>query len=162
MEECTIKALMVLDTVTVDGVKVIQIPFEDILRGKIGIRINQPNLASAPVEVPPVLKVVEPPVRPSVQKEIVMTIPTEIKQLYQNQDDKMIQDVADYLKEVAKCWEYKNLGFQSSLLKKAAKAKPALNTIICRMYGKEGDQYLTELVTNNFDFIKQCWAESSN
>lgn len=157
MEECTIKAILTLDTVVINGVKVIQIPFEDILRGKIAIRINQPKEDIK--ESPSVLKVVEPPVQSSTPNVIV---PKEIKTLYPNQEDKMAQDVVDYLKEISKCWEYKTLGFQTSILKKAAKAKPSLNTAVCKAYGKDGDQYLTVLVKENFDYIKQCWSEESN
>lgn len=157
MLESTIKALMVLDTITVDGVKIIQIPLEDVLRGKIDIRIVPQKTDS--VENSTGLHLVEAPTSSFSQS---ITIPSEIKQLYQHQEDKMAQDVVDYLKEISKCWEYKTLGFQQSLLKKAAKAKPALNTVICKAYGKGGDKYLTILVQDNFDYIKQCWAESNH
>ena len=41
MDNNTVKALLELDVVTVSGVKLIQIPYEDILRGKISLTINE-------------------------------------------------------------------------------------------------------------------------
>lgn len=159
MDEPTIKALMVLDTTVVEGQKVIQIPYEDLLRGKISIRINQPQ------GQPVTLRTVEPPVTsikvvPHDKTEAVISIPTEIQKLYPlPMKGKMAQDVADYLGEIARCWEFKNLGFQPSLLKKAAKSKPALNRVIFQAYGKEGDSYLTALVKENMEFIHQYWKD---
>lgn len=149
MEECTIKALLELDIVTVDNRKVIQIPYEDILRGKYGIRIN-PTQSATDVG----FKIVDSP-----SESIV--IPKEIQKTYpDNAKDKMAQDVVDYLKIIAKAWEFKTLGFQPSLLKKAAKEKPALNGVIFQVYGKEGDVYLEALVKSNFGFIQKCWANA--
>ena len=71
----------------------------------------------------------------------------------------MAQDVSDYLSVIAKAWQYRNLGFQPSLLKKAAASKPVLNGVIFNAYGKEGDVILKELVLSNMGFIKQYWEE---
>lgn len=150
MDEQTIKVLMVFNPVEIDGVKCIPIPYEALLRGEILIKFVAPKLLS-PQELAG-LSVVSPP------KATVLEIPDEIQRIYTDKS-KMAQDVTDYLKEIARCWEYKTLSFQQSILKKAAKAKPALNGVIFQAYGKEGDVYLTELVKGNDAFIKQCWAE---
>lgn len=152
MDEQTIKVLMVFNPVEIDGVKYIPIPYESLLRGEILIKFVAPKLPT-PQELTG-LALANPP------KSISISIPEEIQRIYQDKD-KMAQDVTDYLKEIARCWEYKNLSFQQSILKKAAKAKPALNGIVFAAYSKEGDAYLTELVKGNEAFIKQCWAETN-
>lgn len=157
MDEPTIKALMQLDTTVVEGRKVIVIPYEDLLRGNISIRINQPQGQ---------LRAVEPPVSTTTisakTANEVINIPPEIQKLYPlHMKAKMAQDVTDYLDVIAKVWEYKNLGFQPSLLKKAAKSKPALNGAVFQTYDKQGDQYLTALVNSNMAYIRQRWAEAA-
>lgn len=158
MDERTINALLTLDTTIVDGVKVILIPYEDILRGKVSIRINsEENVSGLHIaEFPKTEKEAATPPPP-------ITIPTEIFKLYPDaKKDKMYQDVVDYLKVIAQCWEYKHFGFKQSLLKKAAAKKPALNGVIFSVYGKDGDPYLTQLVQDNIQYIKQLWEESEN
>ena len=158
MDESTIKALMQLDTTVVEGRKVIVIPYEDLLRGNISIRINQPQGQLRAVE-PPVAKVV---LHDETSSNGVINIPPEIQKLYPlHMKAKMAQDVTDYLDVIAKVWEYKNLGFQPSLLKKAAKSKPALNGAVFQTYDKQGDQYLTALVNSNMAYIRQRWAEAA-
>ena len=157
MDEPTIKALMQLDTTVVEGRKVIVIPYEDLLRGNISIRINQSQGQ---------LRAVEPLVSTTTTSaktaNEVINIPPEIQKLYPlHMKAKMAQDVTDYLDVIAKVWEYKNLGFQPSLLKKAAKSKPALNGAVFQTYGKQGDQYLTALVNSNMAYIHQRWAEAA-
>lgn len=156
MDEPTIKALLTLDITIVEGEKVLVIPYESLLRGNISVKINQPVL-------PTNLKVVSPPVATSIVEDDPISIPIEIQTLYsENAREKMAQDVVDYLKAIAKAWEFRNAGFQPSILKKAAKSKPALNSVIFQMYGKEGDVYLTNLVTDNMTFIRKYWELTTN
>ena len=75
----------------------------------------------------------------------------------------MAQEVADYLKIIAECWGYRNLGFTPSLLKKAATHKPILNRLVLQVYGqKQGDDVLTGLVMANKGFIQKCWEEQDS
>lgn len=155
MDECTIKSLLTLEvTKTANGTKVLLIPYEDILRGKISIRIN--DAIPSPTVVPPPATPVE-----EKAKEDSFRVAEEIQKLYKDKN-LMAQDVVDYLKTVASAWEYRGLGLKTSLLKKVAAKQPNLNSVIFKVYGKEGDTYLSRLIEDNMFYIKQCWAENEN
>lgn len=157
MNESTIQALLKFETFTADGIKYLLIPCEDILRGRIRIDFELEQDGGIPTNLQPV----SPPV-PEVETPIPQSIyiPEAIQKIYpKTSKDKMAQDVADYLNVIAQAWHYRNLGFQTSLLKKAAASKPALNGVIFTAYGKEGDEYLKELVLHNMSYIKLYWEE---
>lgn len=155
MDECTIKSLLTLEvTKTADGTKVLIIPYEDILRGKISVRINDT------IPSPTVVTPTQTPVKEKVAEES-FRIAEEIQKLYRDKN-LMAQDVVDYLKTVASAWEYRGLGLKTSLLKKVAAKQPNLNSVIFKVYGKEGDAYLSRLIEDNMFYIKQCWAENEN
>lgn len=162
MDELTIKALLELsiNPISVGGKKILPIPYEAVLRGTIGIHLNNDNIAPKPEQVNPKTEL---DLSPTITVEDEIMIPTEIMKLYPSEilKETMVEDVTNYLKEVAKCWEYRNLGFAPSLLKKAARARPALNGKIFTAYGKDGDEILSGLVKTNMEFIKKCWNDYS-
>lgn len=152
MNEETIQALLMLNTVTINDLKVIIIPYEDILRGKVSICMNEDNSVTTDKDNHPIID-------DTVQGSAIK-IPAEIRKLYPpEKSDQLAQDVADYLRVVAKSWEFKNLAFKPTILKKAAAYKPVLNGVIFMAYGKDGDKYLTDLVTSNKAYIEECWKE---
>lgn len=146
MRESTIQALLTYDLTVIEGVKCIVIPYEDILREKVSVSLQEEQPESRAIEIS--------------KSEITISIPSEIKAMYKDAE-KMAQDVTDYLKIISKCWQYHEFKFQSSILKKAAAEKPALNTAIFTVYGKDGDKHLTTLVEQNLPFIQQCWNETN-
>lgn len=158
MTEATIKALLMFDTVIDNGVRVVQIPLEDILRERVTITVDTSvstvgdlNIKGLDLE----------PASPFEKELETVQVPMEIIRLYPtDKKEQMTQDVVDYLKIIAQCWEYHNLGFKPSILKKAAGFKPNLNTAIFAAYGKDGDSYLTQLVNENMMFIRDVWRQS--
>lgn len=158
MDEYTIKALLTLEVrKNNDNTQIVTIPYEDVLRGKISIRLNDTNstthtILSTTSELTTLTKE---------NKEQSLFIIEPIQKLYTDKD-KMTQDVIDYLKIVANCWEYKKVGLKTSLLKKVASRQPSLNSIIFKVYGKEGDPYLSQLIQDNMFYIQQCWEELPN
>jgi len=165
MDEYTIQALLEIDIDPVmwGKTKILPIPLERVLRGEISIKLNKEKIDIAPTLVTDSLKPVINVDLSSSDADIEINIPMEIMKLYPTETlkDTMIQDVSDYLKEVSKCWEYHNLGFTKALLKKAAKARPALNGNVFTVYGKEGDDILEAVVKQNLAYIRKCWSDYS-
>lgn len=168
MDEYTIKALLELNLgpVVTEGKKVLLIPYEDVLRGKIRICYNKEEKKEEPATIAQLLTVPQPKAKlDTIPLETTdeVVIPVEIMKLYPTEALKntMVEDVTEYLKEIARCWEYHNLGFTQSLLKKAAKARPALNSVVLKAYGKDGDIHLTALVKANHKFIREHWNDDS-
>lgn len=163
MLESTINALLRMTIHTNEnGEKLLLIPLEKVLRGEVDIKINAPQngryvstlsvedtnkespfAGEKPIDTP--------------DNSIKIKVATEIQTLYKD-GVKLAQDVADYLEVVAQCWEYRNLEFKTTILKKVAAHRPNLNNAVFSAYGKEGDKYLTTLVKDNLHYIADCWA----
>jgi len=154
MNEQTIQALLQWEVIQEGDKKYVKVPYEAFLRESVEVKAPAQN---AYYSTYPVLNTAANTVE---EPNLPIAIPAEISKMY-NDQDKCLEEVVEYLNVMAKCWQFKNSAFQSSLLKKAAALKPALNTVVWKLYGKDGDKYLTKLVKDNIDFIKLCWEKDS-
>lgn len=155
MNEQTIQALLQWEVIQEGDSKYVKVPYEAFLRESV--EVKEPD-RTVDYSTYPVWNATADIIE---EQKPTIAIPVEISKMYDSQD-KCLEEVLEYLHVIANCWQFKNSAFQSSLLKKAAALKPSLNTWVWKLYGKDGDKYLTALVKNNLEYIKSCWEKDSS
>lgn len=157
MTQDSIAALLKFSIVEEDT-KYLKIPLESVLNGSVDITLHEelPQVVMLPTHIESFWTPEE-----SKTDEPVITITEAIRYLYGTKDP--YEDIVNYLQTIAKCWQYRDLEFQRSILKKAAGQSPTprLNTISFKVYGKDSDTHLTELINKNMDYIKYCWKNEN-
>lgn len=158
MNQNNVKALLKYEIVVVNNIKYLQIPLEEILTENVNIQFKE-NLEFNESTT----TTIEPfwiPDETTTPKLPEIFIPNELQVLYCD-NTVLTEDVVKYLELAAQCWELHNVEFKKSILKKIAGFKPALNTAAFKIYGKDSDDILTKLVTNNIKFIQNCWQNDN-
>jgi len=92
-------------------------------------------------------------------KDIVFITTREIDNLYALKHSLAeLKDCDEYLRTVAKCWQYHDT-FADTILKAVARRNPNLNRLAYHEYGERADSILKDFIFKNKNVIRKYWYE---